>query len=146
MTATAKREEQRSPPSLQLCVYDSRRGKAEGDEADRVLAYHPPDVSPNEQASTVGLAQAVGAFAAIFSQVQLHTGSCPGPAGAAREDGWSNDATHIHTADGHMQCMHAGCTMRSGVCGAQPMGGARAGAGHLDAAGGAARLAGPVRP
>ena len=66
---TAKREEQRPPPSLQLCIYDSRRGKAEGDEADRVLAYYPADVSPNEQASTVGLAQAVGAFTATFSKV-----------------------------------------------------------------------------
>ena len=61
-------------PPVQLCVFDSRRGKAEGQEVDKVLAYYPADVPANVQANVVGLVQAVGAFSAIFSQVGLLMG------------------------------------------------------------------------
>lgn len=123
MTATAKREEQRSLPWLQLCVYDSRRGKAEGDEADKILAYYPPDVSTNEQASTVGLAQAVSAFAAIFSQVQLHIDitcisllvpACLSIANCGTEALESSDAAHaLHAC----RTCHARRCTQSAACG-----------------------------
>ena len=59
-------------PSLQLCVFDVRRGRTEGQEADKVLGFHPANVDANEQASVVGLVQAMSAFSSIFDQVTYY--------------------------------------------------------------------------
>ncbi|KAK9828403.1 hypothetical protein WJX81_004639 [Elliptochloris bilobata] len=55
------------PRPLQLCIFDDRRGQEEGHEADKVLAFFPPDTRPNDQAAAVGLVQAMLAFSSIFS-------------------------------------------------------------------------------
>lgn len=61
------------PPPMQLCIFDERRGLSEGQEADRVLAYFPASVHPNDQASAVGLVQAMSSFSTIFSQARQPT-------------------------------------------------------------------------
>ena len=90
-------------PPVQLCVFDTRRGRAEGQEADKVLAYYPADVPADEQANVVGLVQAVSAFSAIFSQVAaLMTQVCP-PFSAAQQVGTCGvmpDASSLHRACG----------------------------------------------
>jgi hypothetical protein len=43
--------------------------QVEGEEADKVLAFFPRDVKPNNQSAVVGLVQAMLAFSSIFSQV-----------------------------------------------------------------------------
>jgi len=52
--------------------------QVEGEEADKVLAFFPRDVKPNNQSAVVGLVQAMLAFSSIFSQVrsQAVAGRC----------------------------------------------------------------------
>ena len=63
----------RSQASLQICIFDDRRGDKEGQEADKILGYYPPGISNDSQASFVGLAQAATAFASTFQPVSLCT-------------------------------------------------------------------------
>jgi hypothetical protein len=42
----------------------------EGQEIDKVLAFYPPEVAPNEQTALVGLVQAMLAFTSLFSPVR----------------------------------------------------------------------------
>jgi hypothetical protein len=80
MTAPPKAEQEPRPaPLVQLCVFDARRGREEGQEAEKVLGYYPADVPPDEQSSVVGLVQAVSAFSAIFSQVGPVSVGTPAP-------------------------------------------------------------------
>lgn len=58
-------------PSLQLCIFDDRRGDREGQEADKVLGYYPNSVTVNAQTSLVGLAQAFLSFTSTFEPVSL---------------------------------------------------------------------------
>eukprot|EP00850_Spirogloea_muscicola_P023974 SM000415S15583 [mRNA] locus=s415:13382:17546:+ [translate_table: standard] len=70
MAATAA-----SPPSLLggggggngLCVFDSRRGEREGEEADKVLLYLPEAALLPQQQATVGLCEALITFSRLFS-------------------------------------------------------------------------------
>lgn len=59
-------------PPLQLSVFDVRRGRTEGQEADKVLGFYPASVDTDEQASVVGLVQAMSAFSSIFDQVSSY--------------------------------------------------------------------------
>jgi hypothetical protein len=52
-----------------LAVYDTRRGQAEGCEADKILGFYPPSAPPAMQSSIVGLAHAVTMFAGTFNKV-----------------------------------------------------------------------------
>lgn len=72
MTAP-KRDQEKTVPSLQLCIFDVRRGKVEGQEADRVLGFYPSSTDAIDQASIVGLVQAISAFSSIFDQVMQST-------------------------------------------------------------------------
>ncbi|KIZ00575.1 hypothetical protein MNEG_7388 [Monoraphidium neglectum] len=51
-----------------LAVYDTRRGQAEGCEADKILGFYPPSAPPAMQSSIVGLAHAVTMFAGTFNK------------------------------------------------------------------------------
>ena len=66
-----KAEELWRQRQFQLCVFDDRRGGQEGQEADKVLAFFPPDTPLHEQCSVVGLVQAVQALFSSFSLVLL---------------------------------------------------------------------------
>jgi hypothetical protein len=55
--------------SVCLAAFDARRGQAEGREAEKVLAFHPPSAPAAMQSSVVGLAQAVTMFAGTFNKV-----------------------------------------------------------------------------
>eukprot|EP00850_Spirogloea_muscicola_P018681 SM000174S03336 [mRNA] locus=s174:39268:43355:- [translate_table: standard] len=67
MAATAA-----SPPAMLgggngLCVFDSRRGEREGEEADKVLLYFPEASLLPQQQATVGLCEALITFSRLFS-------------------------------------------------------------------------------
>ncbi|KAF5840843.1 hypothetical protein DUNSADRAFT_15385 [Dunaliella salina] len=53
-----------SSPCLSVC--DTRRGTKEGQEADKVLCFHPEWASANVRTSIVGLAQALTSFSTSF--------------------------------------------------------------------------------
>jgi hypothetical protein len=55
--------------SVCLAAYDTRRGQAEGREAEKLLAFFPPNAPPAMQSAVVGLAQAVTMFAGTFNKV-----------------------------------------------------------------------------
>lgn len=55
--------------SVCLAVYDTRRGHAEGHEAEKVLGFYPPTASANIQSNIVGLAQALTVFGGTFNKV-----------------------------------------------------------------------------
>ena len=62
------REQQ--PKPVQLCVFDTERDYPEGEEAQRILAYYPPDAcSVDDQTSVIGFAQALLTFNANFEEV-----------------------------------------------------------------------------
>lgn len=50
-------------------MFDIRRGQREGDEADKILAFHPSAVNLNLQKGFVGFAEAAIAFSSTFSKV-----------------------------------------------------------------------------
>ena len=60
------------PRALQLCVFDTERDYAEGEEARQILAYHPETCSITDQTSVVGLAQALLTFCRNFEEVQIN--------------------------------------------------------------------------
>ena len=65
----AQRHQEKTVPPLQICLFDVRRGKVEGQEADRVLGFYPSSTDASDQASIVGLVLAMSAFSSIFDQV-----------------------------------------------------------------------------
>ncbi|CAD7704565.1 unnamed protein product [Ostreobium quekettii] len=60
---------------LQLFVFDTRRGNREGCESDKALAFYPPEMPPDDQLGTIGLAQALVTFIGTFApgEGRLHT-------------------------------------------------------------------------
>ena len=59
---------------VQLCVFDTEHDYPEGEEAHQILAYHPEACSVDDQASVVGLAQALLTFNANFAEVGSQVG------------------------------------------------------------------------
>eukprot|EP00898_Chlorokybus_atmophyticus_P003281 jgi/Chlat1/3954/Chrsp26S04206 len=55
------------PARVRFCVYDSRRGQREGEEAEKVLCFLPSEVPKQEQLAWVGLSQALVNFTSTFS-------------------------------------------------------------------------------
>ncbi|CAH8321450.1 unnamed protein product [Eruca vesicaria subsp. sativa] len=43
--------------SLRLCVFDLRRGQTEGQELDKILFFHPPELDVSTQLSVIGLSE-----------------------------------------------------------------------------------------
>ena len=54
---------------VQLCLFDTRRGKVEGNEIEQVLAYYPASIPAAQQTASVGLAQAMVTLTATFAEV-----------------------------------------------------------------------------
>ena len=54
--------------SVCLAYYDTRRGQAEGQEADKILGFFPPTAPATMQSSIVGLSQALTMFAGTFNK------------------------------------------------------------------------------
>jgi hypothetical protein len=50
-------------------VFDTRRGQREGDEGDKILAFHPSSLDLNAQKGIVGFAEATIMFSSTFSKV-----------------------------------------------------------------------------
>lgn len=48
--------------SLRLCVFDLRRGQTEGQELDKILFFHPPDLHLSAQLSVTGLSEGLITF------------------------------------------------------------------------------------
>jgi len=73
MSTSGKKERERpSPPPLQLCILDTRRGQQEGQEGEKVLAFYPEATPTDDRTSVVGLFLATNVFCSIFSQVHMH--------------------------------------------------------------------------
>ncbi|CAI5986469.1 unnamed protein product, partial [Closterium sp. NIES-65] len=53
--------------AVRVCVFDSRRGKREGEEAEKLLFFFPPATPPSEQVALLGLWEGLLAFTRIFS-------------------------------------------------------------------------------
>ncbi|KAJ4890041.1 hypothetical protein Rs2_29789 [Raphanus sativus] len=53
--------------SLRLCVFDLRRGQTEGQELDKILFFHPPDLHLSAQLSVTGLSEGLITFTRLFS-------------------------------------------------------------------------------
>ncbi|KAF8067153.1 Cysteine synthase [Scenedesmus sp. PABB004] len=72
--AAATRAFFRGGAGVALAVYDTRRGGAEGREAEKVLGFYPPAAPGAMQSSIVGLAQALTMFAGTFNkECPFHT-------------------------------------------------------------------------
>eukprot|EP00879_Flechtneria_rotunda_P018295 GHRR01019192.1.p1 GENE.GHRR01019192.1~~GHRR01019192.1.p1 ORF type:complete len:362 (+),score=110.98 GHRR01019192.1:152-1237(+) len=57
-----------------LAVYDTKRGQVEGQESEKILAFHPATAPATVQSSIVGLAQALTMFAGTFNkECPFHT-------------------------------------------------------------------------
>ncbi|KAH9616695.1 hypothetical protein KSS87_023823 [Heliosperma pusillum] len=57
----------KSPITVKLCVFDSRRGQREGEEVEKILYFYPPDLHLTEQLSVIGLSEGLITFTRIFS-------------------------------------------------------------------------------
>ncbi|GJP59808.1 hypothetical protein CLOP_g15265 [Closterium sp. NIES-67] len=53
--------------AVRVCVFDSRRGKREGEEAEKLLFFFPPATPLSEQVALLGLWEGLIAFTRIFS-------------------------------------------------------------------------------
>ncbi|CAI7823550.1 unnamed protein product, partial [Closterium sp. NIES-54] len=53
--------------AVRVCVFDSQRGKREGEEAEKLLFFFPPATPPSEQVALLGLWEGLLAFTRIFS-------------------------------------------------------------------------------
>lgn len=53
--------------SIQLCIFDLRRGQYEGQELDKILFFFPSDLPISTQLSVVGLSEGLITFTRIFS-------------------------------------------------------------------------------
>lgn len=56
-----------SSDAVKLCVFDLRRGQREGEEVEKILFFHPPDLLLTEQLSVIGLSEGLITFSRIFS-------------------------------------------------------------------------------
>ncbi|KAL5707922.1 Vacuolar fusion protein CCZ1 B [Ranunculus cassubicifolius] len=56
-----------STESVQLCVFDLRRGQHEGQELDKILFFYPADCPFSTQFSVIGLSEGLITFTRIFS-------------------------------------------------------------------------------
>jgi hypothetical protein len=54
-----------------LAVFDDRRGQREGQEAEKVLCFHPTSAALPARIAIVGLAQALTGFTAYFTPVRV---------------------------------------------------------------------------
>lgn len=54
-------------PELQLLAFDTRRGNAEGQEQDKLLACFPPGLPPVQQSGLAGLLHGLLLFSANFT-------------------------------------------------------------------------------
>lgn len=54
-------------PELQLLVFDTRRGNAEGQEQDKLLAFFPPGLPPVQQSGLAGLLHGLLLFTSNFT-------------------------------------------------------------------------------
>lgn len=62
--------------SPQLLVFDTRRGNREGQEIEKVLAFHPADTPPVQQVTTAGLLHGLLLFSSNFSQARAAGRGC----------------------------------------------------------------------
>lgn len=62
----------RDDVSLYLAAYDDELGLREGEEADKVLGFHPASTNGAVQSGIIGLAQALTTFAETFCKVGSH--------------------------------------------------------------------------
>ena len=69
---------------LQVLAFDVRRGNQEGREADKVLAFWPPDTPLEEQSGLAGLLQGLLLFTATFAGVRRAGRRAGGGAAASR--------------------------------------------------------------
>lgn len=53
--------------SVQLLVFDSRRGNEEGYECEKILGFYPPNTRTNDQISISGLIQGLLTFSSAFN-------------------------------------------------------------------------------
>ncbi|XP_068478453.1 vacuolar fusion protein CCZ1 homolog B-like isoform X1 [Phaseolus vulgaris] len=53
--------------SIQLCMFDLRRGQNEGQELDKILFFFPADLPFSKQLSVIGLSEGLITFTRIFS-------------------------------------------------------------------------------
>ncbi|KAK6921607.1 CCZ1/INTU/HSP4, first Longin domain [Dillenia turbinata] len=56
-----------SNETMQLCVFDLRRGQHEGQELDKILFFYPADLPFSTQLSVIGLSEGLITFTRIFS-------------------------------------------------------------------------------
>ncbi|KAK7341104.1 hypothetical protein VNO80_24028 [Phaseolus coccineus] len=56
-----------SNESIQLCMFDLRRGQNEGQELDKILFFFPADLPFSKQLSVIGLSEGLITFTRIFS-------------------------------------------------------------------------------
>ena len=61
----------RDRPDFRIAVFDERRGNAEGEEEEKVLAFWPSDTPLRQQIAAVGLIQAMSAFMGTFTGVRI---------------------------------------------------------------------------
>ena len=59
-----------SSTGVQLLVFDSRRGNLEGQEIQKILAFHPAETPEVEQITTAGLLHGLLLFSSNFCQVR----------------------------------------------------------------------------
>ena len=57
--------------SLRLCVFDLRRGQTEGQELDKILFFHPPELDVSTQLSVTGLSEGLITFTRSASTYSL---------------------------------------------------------------------------
>ena len=54
-------------PQVKVFVFDTRRGKKEGEELDKLLAFYPPSATAEQQQASAGLAEALTGLTGLFS-------------------------------------------------------------------------------
>jgi hypothetical protein len=55
------------PHQVKVFVFDTRRGKKEGEELDKLLAFFPPSATAEQQQASAGLAEALTGLTGLFS-------------------------------------------------------------------------------
>mmetsp|Transcript_12340 Transcript_12340/g.34640 ORF Transcript_12340/g.34640 Transcript_12340/m.34640 type:complete len:526 (+) Transcript_12340:401-1978(+) len=69
-SSSSSQSADQGPSSPIVTIFDKRRGQREGDEADKILAFHPAVVDLNLQKGIVGFAEAASVFTGTFSKDQ----------------------------------------------------------------------------
>jgi len=60
-----------SSDAVKLCVFDRTRGQREGEEVEKILFFHPPELPLAEQLSVVGLSEGLITFTRFVAGFQL---------------------------------------------------------------------------